>query len=146
MFDALLKRLTGALTGDPLDASDARLAMATLLVRVARADHDYAPAEVAVIDAVLMRRYDLGKTECIELRAEAEALEDVAPDTVRFTRLIKDAVPYEDRNAVVQDLWRVVLADDARDYQEDGFLRLVAKLLGVNDRDSALARQEAQKT
>ncbi len=145
MFDALLKRLTGAPSTEPLDASDSRLALATLLVRVARADHDYAPEEVAVIDAVLAGRYGLSDAEVAELRAEAEALEQKAPDTVRFTRTIKDAVPYEDRNSVVEALWRVVLADGQRDDDENGFLRLVANLLGVNDRDSAFARQKVQK-
>lgn len=144
MFDNLLKRLKGEAETAQLTPEDARLAMATLMVRIARADHDYAPSEVAVIDGVLTNRYGLDAKGCNALRAEAEELEDVAPDTVRFTRLIKDAVPYEDRNAVVQDLWSVVLADDTRDHNEDGFLRLVSKLLGVNDRDSALARQKAQ--
>ena len=35
----------------------------------------------------------------------------------------------------------VVLADGERADEEDALLRLVANLLGVNDRDSALARQ-----
>ena len=145
MFESLLKRLTGAPDRAPFNASDSRLALATLLVRVARADHDYAPAEVAVIDAVLADRYNLPPAEVAALRAEAEALEQKAPDTVRFTRMIKDAVPYEDRTSVVEALWRVVLADGTRDDNENGFLRLVANLLGVNDRDSAFARQRVQK-
>jgi len=144
MFKNLLSRLNGTPTPDPLSTDDTRLAMAALLVRVARADHDYAPAEVAVIDALLMDRYSLNAAECLALRTEAEELEANAPDTVRFTRLIKDAVPYVDRNSVAESLWRVVLADDRRDDHEDAFLRLVVNLLGVNDRDSGLARRRAQ--
>jgi uncharacterized tellurite resistance protein B-like protein len=60
---------------------------------------------------------------------------------VRFTSAIKDAVPYEDRIGVIEALWEVVLADGVRDEHEDALLRLVSKLLGINDRDSALARQ-----
>ena len=63
---------------------------------------------------------------------------------MRFTRLIKEAVPYVDRNSVAESLWRVVLADDQRDDHEDAFLRLVVNLLGVSDRDSGLARRRAQ--
>ena len=73
----------------------------------------------------------------------AEAMEAEAPDTVRFTRAIKDAVPYEDRRSVVQSLWTVVLADGERAQEEDALLRLVANLLGVSDVDSAMARQRA---
>ncbi len=41
------------------------------------------------------------------------------------------------------DLWQVVLADGTRDQEEDALMRLLASLLGVNDRDSAIARQQA---
>ena len=71
-------------------------------------------------------------------------MEAEAPDTVRFTRAIKDAVRYEDRIGVIEALWQVVLADGKRDASEDSLLRLSASLLGVNDRDSALARQRAE--
>ncbi len=91
-----------------------------------------------------MARYDLSPFEAPRLRAQAEALEVEAPDTVRFTRAIKDAVPYEDRESVVEALWDVVLADGIRDHEEDAFLRLAANLLGVNDRDSALARRRVE--
>lgn len=144
MFKTLLNRLNGTATTDPLSTDDARLAMAALMVRVARADHDYAAEEVAMIDALLMHRYDLDAADTAALRAEAEELEASAPDTVRFTRLIKAAVPYEERNAVAESLWRIVLADDKRHHHEDSFLRLVVSLLGVSDRDSGLARQRAR--
>ncbi|MEE2816625.1 MAG: TerB family tellurite resistance protein, partial [Pseudomonadota bacterium] len=64
---------------------------------------------------------------------------------VRFTRAIKDAVPYENRMGVVEALWQVVLADGERDAAEDALLRLSTNLLGVSDVDSARARQRAEK-
>ena len=76
---------------------------------------------------------------------EAEALEAEAPDTVRFTRALKEAVPLEDRAALVEAMWSVALADGARDAEEDQLMRLVANLLGLGDRDSALARQRAAR-
>ena len=45
--------------------------------------------------------------------------------------------------AVVEAAWSVVLVDGERANEEDALLRLIASLLGVNDRDSALARQKA---
>ena len=143
MFTELLR---GLLAPDParLPDPDARLALAALLVRIARADADYSEAEVARIEKILERRYGLSPFDAVALRREAEALEAEAPDTVRFTRAIKDAVDYEHRESVIEALWEVVLADGARDEEEDQILRLVANLLGVNDRDSALARQRVE--
>ena len=143
MFADLLRRLAAP---EParLPEPDAALALAALMVRVARSDGDYAAAEVARIDRILMRRHDLPQREAQALRARAETLEAEAPDTVRFTRAIKQAVPLDDRMAVIEALWSVVLADGERDAEEDGLLRLLANLLGITDQDSALARQRAE--
>ncbi|MEM9549783.1 MAG: TerB family tellurite resistance protein [Pseudomonadota bacterium] len=144
MFADFLKRLIEP-DPAPLPDQDARLALTALLVRIARTDGDYAQAEIDRIDRIIASRYGLGPFEVTQLRGDAETLEAEAPDTVRFTRAIKDAVPYEDRRGVVEALWSVVLADGVREEEEDALLRLVAKLLGVNDRDSALARQKAER-
>ncbi|MEN8887914.1 MAG: TerB family tellurite resistance protein [Celeribacter marinus] len=143
MFAEFLKNLIQT-NPQRLSSVDARLALGALLVRVARADGHYDPAEVAKIETVLSDRYTLSQSDATELRIRAEHLEEEAPDTVRFTRAIKDAVPYEDRESVIESLWSVVLADGERDHDEDTLLRLVANLLGVNDRDSALARQRVE--
>jgi uncharacterized tellurite resistance protein B-like protein len=74
----------------------------------------------------------------------AELLEAEAPDTVRFTRALKEAVPVEDRFALMQALWSVALADGTRDDSEDQVLRLVANLLGLTDQESAIARRRAE--
>ena len=140
MFANLLKTLMGHEAED-LAPSDARVAIAALLVRVARSDSDYAMTEIAKIDRVLAARYGLKPSESQTLRAEGEALEKEAPDTVRFTRAIKDAVPYVDRVSVIEALWQIALADGERDAEEDALLRLVANLLGVSDVESAAARK-----
>lgn len=145
MFSDLIRRLTEP-APSPLSDSDARQALSALLVRVARTDGDYAPAEIERIDRILATRYGLSPFEATALRREGEAIEAEAPDTVRFTRAIKEAVAYEDRRAVIEALWQVALADGGRDAMEDALLRVVAPLLGVNDRDSNIARQKAGGT
>lgn len=144
MFADFLKRLT-APASEPLQDADARLALCALLVRIARADGHYASAEVERIDRIVVARYALSPFEAAALRKDAETLEHEAPDTVRFTRAIKDAVAHEERLGVIEALWQVVLADGERDAEEDAIVRLAANLLGVNDRDSAMARQRVSK-
>ncbi|GAW35027.1 tellurite resistance protein TerB [Roseovarius sp. A-2] len=145
MFAGLLNRLFQP-EPDPLDDGDARLALTALLVRVARSDGDYAASEIIRITRIIEARYALSHAEAETLRVDAETLESEAPDTVRFTRAIKDAVPYEDRVAVIEALWQVALADGERESHEDSLLRLVSNFLGISDRDSALARQRVTPT
>ncbi|WP_170381566.1 TerB family tellurite resistance protein [Ruegeria atlantica] len=145
MFSDFLSRLTQP-APDPLAEDDARLALTALLVRIARSDNDYADSEMARIDKISAQRYGLSPFEAAALRARAEDLEAEAPDTVRFTRAIKEAVAYDDRLAVVQAMWSVALADGHRTGEEDSLLRLVVSLLGVSDVDSALARQKVAKS
>ena len=143
MFSDFLRRLTEP-EPKPLADEDARLALTALLVRVAKSDGEYAHEEVERIDRIVTKRYGLSPFEATRLRREGEQLEAEAPDTVRFTRAIKDAVAYEEREGVIEALWDIVLADGVRDHEEDSLLRMVASFLGVNDRDSNLARQRVE--
>ena len=142
MFQALIDLFTTPDARADLQPEDARAALATLLVRIARADDHYDVAEQQMIADVLKTRFALSDADTQKLKQDAETLEEQAPDTVRFTKLVKDSVPYEERSGVVEALWRVALADGSRDFEEEGFLRLVVNLLGVNDRDSGFARQK----
>ncbi|WP_296425166.1 TerB family tellurite resistance protein [Yoonia sp.] len=139
MFADLLRRLT-APEPQKLSDPDARLALGALLVRIARSDGHYAAAEIQQIDCALAARYALPATAAAALRADCEVLEAEAPDTVRFTRAIKDAVGYDDRLAVIAAMWSVVLADGLREEEEDSLMRMISSLLGVSDQDSHKAR------
>ncbi|MFB0993528.1 MAG: TerB family tellurite resistance protein [Paracoccaceae bacterium] len=143
MIEAFLRKLLAPHPA-PLSQFDARLALAALLVRVARTDGDYAAVEVARIDAVLCSLYPLSQTEVAALRNDAEDLEAGAPDTVRFTRAIKEAVAHSERQSLMQALWSVALADGSRANEEDQVLRLVDHILGLTDVESAHARRAAQ--
>lgn len=149
MFTSLLKKFAGPVARSESAAGSGhdqtRLALAALLVRVARSDRNYDDEEKSQIDLVLSRRFGLELPEAESLRFEAERIEEDALDSVQFTRAIKNSVPFEDRIEIVEELWEIALSDGTRDHEEDGLMRLAAKLLGVNDRDSAIARQNAAR-
>jgi uncharacterized tellurite resistance protein B-like protein len=129
----------------PLSDGDARRALGALLVRLARSDGSYDSTEIQRIDRALMTRYNLSASDAAALRADCEILESEAPDTVRFTRAIKDAVPYEDRAAVVQALWGIVLADGVREAEENALMRMVAPMLGLTDQESHALRRAVEQ-
>jgi uncharacterized tellurite resistance protein B-like protein len=139
VFGSFLKSL---LDPNPkqLDTLEEQLALAAMLVRLARADEVYQQAEKDRIISVLARMYDLAPNEAQDLCHRGEALEAEAPDTVKFTSALKEAVAYEDRIKIITALWEVALADNERNADEDALVRLVSSLLGVSDVDSATAR------
>ena len=129
---------------DPISTEEAHVALAALLVRIARSDTKYEKSEIETIKYVLMQQYEMSEEEAISTIENAEQLEEEAPDTVRFTRALKNTIPYEKRRQIIEGLWQVALADGTRDSEEDAIIRLAAQLLGVTDVESAVARKSAQ--
>ncbi len=122
---------------------DPRMILAALFIRVAKVDENYSLDEKNLIKNLLQRHFSLTSTESSDLLIKAELFEKNILDTVQLTRKIKDNIPYEQRNDLAVDLWRIVLVDNERAEEEDSFMRLCVKLIGVNDVDSALARKKA---
>jgi len=137
----LLRRLMARPADAPPEDSDARLAIAVLLVEAARADGDYAAAERARIDRILSARFGLDAGGAAALRALAEAEQAAAVDLVRFTRAVKDAVPHAERVGVIEAVWEVVYADGTREMHESALIRKLCGLLHIEDREAGLARQ-----
>ena len=129
---------------DPVSGENSNIALAALLVRIAKSDSQYDKSEVETIKRVLIKQFKMSEEKSISTIEIAEQMESEAPDTVRFTRALKNTIPYESRRQIIEGLWQVALADGARDSQEDSIIRLAAKLLGVTDVQSAEARKSAQ--
>lgn len=143
MFRNIIHRLfSDTADSAPLSGQDAELAIAALLIRVARSDDRYADGERDQIDRIMARRSGLGAVEAADLRAVAEMIEAEAPDTVRLTRTIKARFAPEERVGIVALMWEVAYADGRRSADEEATVRLTSGLLGVTDRDSNLARQK----
>lgn len=142
MLDALIRRLTG--TGDepPHDRADAeQTAIAAILVEAARADGVYLQDERATIEHILTERFGLDPAAAARVRTAGEEAQAEATDIVRFTRVLKDAIPHEDRIQIIEAVWRVIFADEDQEAHEANLVRRLCGLLYVPDREAGLARQ-----
>lgn len=144
MIEGLLKKLMGGSDEAALTADESHVAVAALLVIAAHADHTYEEVERAQIEAALAARYGLNATAAAALRAEGEAAEAAAMDMYKFTSAVKRSVPYEERAAVIEAMWRVVLANGDREQHEETLMRRVTDLLGLDPRDSIDARRRVE--
>jgi len=144
MIASLLRKLKGESADAPLTQDESRVAVAALLVIAAHADHDYEEVERAQIERALAERYGLDSAAAAALRAEGEEAEAAATDIYRFTSLVKKHVPYQERAAVIEAMWRVILADGEREKHEEALMRRVTDLLGLDPRDSIEARRRVE--
>lgn len=123
-----------------------RLAAATLLVQVMRADHEVDPSERAAILAALTGTFSLPVEEATELLALAEAEADTAIGLYSFTRMLNEHLGREERTNLVEMMWQVVYADGVKDAEEEHLVRKVAKLLHVHHRDFIATRQRVERS
>ena len=118
------------------------LALATLFIQLANTDNDYSSEEHELIITILENRYKVERREAEKIIDEAMVLERDMSDTMQITREIKSIIPYEERSGLVRDLWQIIMADNHRSNEENNFMRLVIKLLGITDKLSAQIRRE----
>ncbi len=141
---ALFRKLTELFEApaDKAPAHDAtQVALAALMVRLAKADDNFDEGERTAILRALDARFGDGAA----LMAAGEAAEAAALDHHQFTRLLKEAFAHENRGEILEDLWEVVLADGEREMHEDALMRQIASLLHVSDREVAEARRRVER-
>ena len=115
-------------------------AIATILVRAAKTDNEYTESEQKLIDNLLSNQLNITLEEARILRIKGEGLEAEINDNVQLTRIIKQDIPYEEREMLIEQLWSVVLDDDYRTPEENKFMRVLTHLFGISDVNSAKAR------
>ena len=140
MWQNLLKMLSNEpekseITGDE--------AIATILVRAAKTDDTYTKSEQELIEKLLSKQMHFDTIQAGRLRIRGEILEKEINDDVQLTKIIKEDVPYENRQELIQQLWQIILDDDIRTPEENKLMRVLTHLLGVSDMQSAKARSKA---
>ena len=115
-------------------------AIATILVRAAKTDNEYTESEQMLIDNLLSNQLNITLEKARILRIKGEDLEAEINDNVQLTRIIKQDIPYEEREMLIEQLWSVVLDDDYRTPEENKFMRVLTHLFGISDVNSAKAR------
>jgi len=119
------------------------LAVAALLVEVLRADYAVATAERRQVLESIRGTLGLDDAECAELLAEAEQQVDQAHDLHQFTAEINRAFDHEEKQRLVEQMWRVARADDTVHKYEEHIIRRVAALLHVSHREFIAAKLRA---
>jgi uncharacterized tellurite resistance protein B-like protein len=134
MFNAL-KRFFDDRVAPGNEAVDAvtrlHCATAALMLEIAWADDDFAPAERSALRRLLGERFGLSVAEIDELVEAAAAARRDSTDLYGFTRLLKEQLPRTDLLTIVGMLWDVVYADGSLEAHEDALVHKLGRLLGL---------------
>ena len=145
MLEKIKSLFSGTSQIDPDEAGlTPQKAAAALLVETALADGVYARVEEETILQCLKETFALDDAACEELLKDGEDLANKAVDHHRFTSTVKDGLDHETRVRLMENLWRVVMADGENDATGDSLLRRLAPLLALSDRDRIHARHAAE--
>ena len=136
LLDEGFARLSGAQTTiDPMP-----LAVAALLIEVARADHSVAAEERRSVVAAIARLCKLEDEDLDTLVATAVEAVDEAVSLYDFTATINQSLSRTQKLALLEMLWRVAQADGRVDHYEEYYIRKLADLLHLSHADFIRAK------
>lgn len=128
-FDRYIKDDKGKPPANEQDA--VRIATAALMIETARMDGNISDVErTRVLDSV-ETKFALRPDEAAELLRLAEQQATEATDYFQFTSLIKDRLTPEEKERLIEQLWRVAYADGEVNLYEEHLVRKIADLIYV---------------
>ena len=121
------------------------LATATLLAEVVRLDGSISPEEREAVLAAVRGRFHLSEQEAATLFALAEAESKEATDYYQFTSLIRQHFGQEERQEMIELMWRAAYADAVLSAHEQHLIRKIADLLYVSHPAYIAAKMRAKE-
>ena len=129
-----IARQLGMAPGDPASADPNQalnLAVAALLFEILRADYEVAVGEREAVIAAVGRLLNLTAQASEALVADAEREIDKSHDLYQFTSLVNRSYSDADKLQLLEQLWRVAMADEVVHKYEEHLIRRIADLLYV---------------
>lgn len=130
---------------DSLDKQELiRMAAAVLFVEVMHADHQVDKRERQIVMRALLESFSLSRKDAEELLQQAEERVKDVTSLHEFTSLLHSRLSNEEKVMLVEQIWRIILADNDVDKYEEHLVRRIAELLYVSHRDYIRAKLNAQ--
>jgi uncharacterized tellurite resistance protein B-like protein len=122
-----------------------QVATAALLLEMMRMDSRIATEEREAIADSMRREFRLDDDEFTAINEVAEQAAHNAHDYFQFTSLINKNCDAAQKLRIVENLWRVAMADAQLDAHELHLMRKLADLLYVGHADYIAAKQRARE-
>ena len=133
-------------TAEELESGNLKtdLASACLLIEVMKSDHELDDREAAEFIEILQKQLDISDEDLADLVTLAEAEAKQATSLYEFTSLINAGYDYENKLALIENMWRVAYADERLDKYEEHLIRKISDLIYVSHRDFIRTKHSAR--
>ncbi|SFM78728.1 tellurite resistance TerB family protein [Marinobacter pelagius] len=141
-----LKKLFAVPDSEPVkpDAHQLAVAATALMVQLSRVDNDEDERELKTIVDCAVKSHQVTREEAEEILQDALAHAEDATSLYEFTGQINDHLDQEQKQALLESIWHVALADGRVDKYEEHLIRRMADLLHLNHREYMQARHRAE--
>ena len=112
-------------------AERVKIATCVLMLEVARVDEEFSDDERDRILTTLRERYTLSDADAEELMQVSTESREQSADVWHFTNQINKLCKEEEKIEIIEEVWRVVVADGGIHGSETHFMRRLAKLLNL---------------
>lgn len=141
-----LKKLFAVPDSEPVkpDAHQLAVAATALMVQLSRVDNHEDERELQIIVDCAVKAHQVTREEAEEILQDALAHAEDATSLYEFTGQINDHFDQEQKQSLLESIWRVALADGRIDKYEEHLIRRMADLLHLNHREFMQARHRAE--
>ena len=150
MIDRLREMLfpeTGRSGGSPdPDSHQLAVAATALMVQLSRVDNHEDERELATIVDCAVRVHEVTAEEAKSILDDALNHADDSTSLYEFTGVLNEQLSQAAKQAVLESIWRVALADGRIDKYEEHLIRRMADLLHLNHREYMQARHRAEQS
>ena len=109
-----------------------QIATCALFLEIANSDEHFSEEERQTIIEILKKEFSLTENEVQNLIKKTEHTLDESIDLWQFTNLINKHFSDEDKTKILENLWRIIYADEILDTYEDYLAHKIANLLHLS--------------
>jgi uncharacterized tellurite resistance protein B-like protein len=106
-----------------------QIATCALFLEIANSDEHFSDEERHTIIEILKNEFSLADNEVQNLIKKTEHTLDESIDIWQFTNLINKHFSDEDKTKILENLWKIIYADEILDTYEDYLAHKIANLL-----------------
>ncbi len=122
------------------DSKNLQIATCAIFLEIAYSDDNFSEVEKNQVFNILEHQFNLSPSEVEQLIAYTEEVRKKSVSLYEFTEIINQYLTQEEKYKIVENLWRIILADNVINAYEEYFIRKISGNLNISHTDLIAAK------